>query len=246
MFACSLRGARFRISRRVVAGEYTLTFSESFNVIMTGLSKQYAADGTLRSTKRFPDQLVYWRQLPAAISILGQTYIQGARIGVASYHFPAGTAPVDVSNDDELPAGSSSAPAADQPAEPPAEDAAAAAAAVSTPTGAYISYEHAPASWTLDDGSRPPARKFFLNPTFDAATRTFTATIEWGPTTFGGDGRWDYTMVFDEGFDAIVGGQVRAFKADGTEKAPIIFGQHLVYERHDPARAELIALLHAS
>jgi hypothetical protein len=52
-----------------------------------------------------------------------------------------------------------------------------------SPTDCYISYEHAPAQWTLDDGSHPPAKKSFVNPTYDASTRTFTGCIEWQTTT---------------------------------------------------------------
>ena len=55
----------------------------------------------------------------------------------------------------------------------------------------YISYEHAPPGWRLDDGSSPPAKKPFLNPKYDPATRTFTGTIEWSEATInGGDARW--------------------------------------------------------
>ena len=33
----------------------------------------------------------------------------------------------------------------------------------------YISYESAPARWKLDDGSRPPARKYFESPMYALA-----------------------------------------------------------------------------
>ena len=125
----------------------------------------------------------------------------------------------------------------------------------------YISYEHAPADWALDDGTRPPSRKPFLSPSYDAATRTFTAAVDWSPTSFGGDARWAYTMVFDETLEAIVGGQVQSFKADGSEGAPIPFGDAqrpasalarlfgrglspgLEYERLVAGRAEMLHLL---
>ena len=53
------------------------------------------------------------------------------------------------------------------------------------PDDCYISYENAPSSWKLADGEKPPERKAFDNPTWDPATRTFTATVDWsehGPT----------------------------------------------------------------
>jgi len=196
--------------------EYTMTFSESFNIISSGASRQFKSDGTLSSEHIFPDKLVYWRALGAAPSLLGASFIQGGRLGLASYHFPE-------------------------------EDAA----------GAYISYEHAPEAWRLDDGTHPPAKKLFLSPSFDATTRTFTGGIDWSDHGgFGGDARWEYEMVFSETYDSIVGGRVRSFKADGTEGRPHKFGRpsntimsrmfaspQLNYERHDEARSEMLALL---
>ena len=87
----------------------------------------------------------------------------------------------------------------------------------------YISYDDAPAQWTRADGSRPPARKPFESPTYDAATRTFRGTIDWGDNPFGGAARWEYEMVFSEDFSAITGGQVDSFGIDGSQDAPIPF-----------------------
>merc|ERR1712150_406477 len=74
---------------------------------------------------------------------------------------------------------------------------------------------NAPESWKLDDGSAPPAKKPFDNPTFDAATRTFRGTILW-EVLFHGDARWEYEMVFAEDFGSIVGGHMSAFGPNGS------------------------------
>ena len=55
------------------------------------------------------------------------------------------------------------------------------------PDDCFISYESAPAAWTLDDGSRPPPRKPFLGPSYDAASRTFTGSVDWSGGTINGD-----------------------------------------------------------
>lgn len=81
----------------------------------------------------------------------------------------------------------------------------------------YISYSNAPDDWLLDDGTSPPLKKTFLNPTYDAGSRTFRGVIEW-PTPFGGDARWEYEMSFAEDFSCIRGGQLHAYGQDGAEK----------------------------
>ena len=88
----------------------------------------------------------------------------------------------------------------------------------------YISYENAPPSWLLDDGSSPPAVKTFDSPLWDAASRTFTGVIDWSPTTFGGDARWEYTIVFSEDFRVVSGGEVRLFDASGEQTRTGLFG----------------------
>lgn len=205
--------------------QYRMVFSESLNLILGGESKQFDADGTQRGTHSFPDELTYWRELRPAVradsadaSPYGLTFIQGGRIGLASYHF--------------IHEGEG---------------------------GSYISYEHAPEQWRLDDGSFPPARKHFKDPQYDSSTRTFTGQIEWAPTSFGGEARWEYTMIFSADMDAIVGGMVKAFKPDGSASRNHKFGTStssafgalsrlfgdnvLVYERHDEAKAEMFSLL---
>mmetsp|Transcript_67050 Transcript_67050/g.196086 ORF Transcript_67050/g.196086 Transcript_67050/m.196086 type:complete len:421 (-) Transcript_67050:27-1289(-) len=89
----------------------------------------------------------------------------------------------------------------------------------------YISYASAPPDWRLDDGSRPPERKPFSNPSFDAAARTFRGTVEWAPP-FRGSVLWEYEMIFAEDFGAIEGGRLRSFKADGSRDPDICFRPH--------------------
>ena len=72
------------------------------------------------------------RALPAASSPRGLSFLQGSRVGLASYHFG------------------------------PSGDGA---------EGSHISYAAADPSWRLDDGSAPPPRVPFLEPTYDAVTR---------------------------------------------------------------------------
>jgi len=71
----------------------------------------------------------------------------------------------------------------------------------------YISYANAPASWRLADGSAPPAKKLFLQPSWVSEARTFRGTIEWDPA-FNGDSKWEYEIVFAQDFFGITGGRV--------------------------------------
>lgn len=69
----------------------------------------------------------------------------------------------------------------------------------------YISYEGAPNSWRLDDGSKPPERKPFQDCRYDPSTRTFQGVVDWDPPFFG-DTHWEYTLTFAEDFSAVVDG----------------------------------------
>ena len=104
----------------------------------------------------------------------------------------------------------------------------------------YISYENAPSSWKLDNGESPPAVKPFDSPLWDAASRTFTGVVDWSPTTFGGDARWEYTIVFSEDFRHVSGGEVRAFDAAGEPKATHRYGHHLHYKLYVEEMAQLL------
>ena len=99
------------------------------------------------------------------------------------------------------------------------------------PDDCYISYENAPAAWVLDDGSRPPARKPFVNPRYDAATRTFKGTIDWSDNNFHGDARWEYEMVFADDFVTIAGGQMNGFDREGNATRTSRFPETLRYVR---------------
>jgi len=114
-----------------------------------------------------------------------------------------------------------------------------------SPGDAYVSYDAAPRSWQRADGSPPPGRKAFDDPQYDAASRTFRGTVDWGDNTFGGSRRWEYEIIFSESFNAVAGGTVRSFARDGTETAPIRFGEHLHYERVVEEREDMEVLLMA-
>ena len=193
--------------------EYEMHFSESFNIICGGILHAFGADESARAVKHFPDDLLYWRAPSPVTGILGSVYMQGGRVGTASYHFESA---------DEC----------------------------------YISYAQAPDVWLLDNGSPPPSRKPFLSPSYDEATRTFTGVIDWTPTSFGGEARWEYTMVFSEDLKVIAGGQVRMFKADGREGTVVKFARpqasllasflsrgSLFYERYNEEEMEMQKLI---
>eukprot|EP00930_Biecheleria_cincta_P077752 TRINITY_DN6505_c0_g3_i1.p1 TRINITY_DN6505_c0_g3~~TRINITY_DN6505_c0_g3_i1.p1 ORF type:complete len:345 (+),score=31.18 TRINITY_DN6505_c0_g3_i1:68-1102(+) len=109
---------------------------------------------------------------------------------------------------------------------------------------AYISYEAAPQNWRMDDGSRPPMKKPFLTPTYDAATRTFTGSIDWSKVTFGGSARWDYEMVFSDDFRRIEGGSVKQFDSTGAHTRTHAFGHQLHYHLYIEEEAQLFHLMY--
>ena len=107
--------------------------------------------------------------------------------------------------------------------------------------GAYISYEAAPPSWLLDNGQPPPPQKAFLNPTFDEESRTFRGTIEWSESAFGGDVRWEYTIVFADSFSHIASGSVRRFNdASGSPAGESVYGVNLNYELYVEPEAQMM------
>ena len=87
-----------------------------------------------------------------------------------------------------------------------------------------------------------PRQKPFINASYDSATRTFRGTICWEPPLHG-DARWEYEMLFDEKFEKIAGGQVRAFDAQGAEAQQHTFGIDLSYVRLVAERQQMAALL---
>lgn len=109
---------------------------------------------------------------------------------------------------------------------------------------AYISYEAAPPSWLLDNGQPPPRRKPFLNPTFDPASRTFRGTVDWSDSAFGGHVRWDYTMVFSEGYSFIAGGSVKCFHDVGLPHSrESVYGVDLNYDLYVEEEAQMMYCL---
>jgi hypothetical protein len=111
-------------------------------------------------------------------------------------------------------------------------------------SGAYISYEAAPMSWLLDNGQPPSRCKPFLNPTYDADTRTFRGDIEWTESSFGGDVKWQYTMVFAADFSSIESGQVLRFRdADSPHTGLLVYGHHLNYKLYVEEEALMISRL---
>jgi len=99
------------------------------------------------------------------------------------------------------------------------------------PHDCYISFASAPASWKLDDGSPPPAKKPFEEPTYDAATRTFRGVVNWDDVPFEGCTRWVYEMVFSDSFAIICAGKMEAFSSDGNLVKTLCFPRHLRYWR---------------
>ena len=197
--------------------EYRMVFSDTFNTICDGELRAFAPDGSEKlPLTRFPATLMYWRQLPNVTTIIGSSYVQGETLGMASYHFE----PPDV------------------------EVATVGEGGAEQQLGeCYISYACAPEPWTLDDGTRPPARKPFMQPVYDSSTRTFTGAIDWGESGFGGDARWEYTMIFAPNFSFIAAGTVQAYRADGQQSRTHHFGTHLNYTRHAAERAEMLELV---
>ena len=99
----------------------------------------------------------------------------------------------------------------------------------------YISYASPECShWPdLEDGTRPPVKKNFVNYSFDLAERIFTGEIYWTPVAWNGDKRWCYTMKFSEDFDTIESGQCITYNMveDGDQNRIHRFGVQLVYKR---------------
>jgi len=94
-------------------------------------------------------------------------------------------------------------------------------------TKSYICYDPIECShWLLDNGERPPERKYFENASYDPATRTFRGIIRWEPVRFHGDSMWTYTVIFNQDFTAISHGQV---ESEGASPRRHLYGMELVY-----------------
>jgi hypothetical protein len=112
----------------------------------------------------------------------------------------------------------------------------------------YINYAAAPDAaapdaWVLGNGSMPPPKKEFLDPEYNHTMRRFRGVVDWTPTTFNGDQRWEYEMFFDADLSTVISGKVRRFAGEGEELPSVAFeAMGLRYERHDEA-AEYIRSL---
>lgn len=123
----------------------------------------------------------------AALS--GMVFVQERTVGLASYHFPQ-----TIAEGGSGDGGPESA----------------------LPYLCYGSARVDECGWTLDDGSRPPARKFFEPGChWHAATRTFHGTVLWEEGWYNSR-RWDYVMQFSSEFRYICGGGVTMSKPGGA------------------------------
>jgi len=91
------------------------------------------------------------------------------------------------------------------------------------PVDCYISYDNAPDTWRLDDGSPPPNKKPFENVSYDERTRIFEGTILWDPRTFADSIRWVYEIHFAEDFSAIISGKMQPYGPGNVEKPLNVF-----------------------
>jgi len=97
----------------------------------------------------------------------------------------------------------------------------------------YISYESPECLiWPpLEDGSRPPPRKYFINPSYNEETKTFKGDIDWSPTKWQGETLWRYIMVFSENLMKIDTGTVEHKNENGAITHITKFGVALFYLR---------------
>lgn len=133
-------------------------------------------------------------------ALAGKVFVQLRTVGLASYHFPVVDADTgDEGTDAKLP---------------------------------YLCYESARVDefgWKLDNGVRPPPRKFFEPGChWHAATHTFHGTVLW-EDAWDGSRRWDYVMQFSSEFRYICGGSVTMHKAEGAPMVSPFGPQGLSY-----------------
>ena len=83
------------------------------------------------------------------------------------------------------------------------------------PGGSYIMYKNCPDDWRLNSGAKPPERKYWLNPSFDQETLTFTGLIDWSDDPFIDhywhpfmDHYWQYTIIFSKDLTEIQKGTI--------------------------------------
>lgn len=69
--------------------EYTLKFSDNFSFITDGKLRPFDSANHQLSLITYPLDLAYWRLAEVPRSPSGCIFVQGGKIGVASYHFAA-------------------------------------------------------------------------------------------------------------------------------------------------------------
>ena len=97
----------------------------------------------------------------------------------------------------------------------------------------YIAYENSNEQHETADNKSVPKRKPFVGVSYDEESRTFSGRIVWTPTTFEGAQRWEFTMVFDEAFRSIVGGQRTAYGNAGEVIEISTFAADLNFDREE-------------
>ena len=86
----------------------------------------------------------------------------------------------------------------------------------------------------MDDGSKPPANKYFEQCSYNEASRTFIGVIRWSEVTFGGSAKWEYRLVFSEDFQTIESGECRRFDAVGNSLGVNYYPYDLNYKLAEP------------
>ena len=166
-----------------------------------------------------------------ATTLWGNTFCQGMKVGLASYHFGEillhnnNTLPEEEEEEDESNTNNNNTTNTNDNINSP-----------TTLPECYISYEHpATGQWPpLDNGMAIPARVPFRNVSFDPTTRIFRGHICWLDdfgTAWNGMVRWEYEIHLDDAYTCIVGGQVLTFREHGSDEGEELsrYGEALVY-----------------
>ena len=67
----------------------------------------------------------------------------------------------------------------------------------------------------MDNGDKPPDKKYFDDPVFINTDRTFKGNIDWRATPFNGSKYWVYVIEFSEDYKIIKGGCVNTTSVEG-------------------------------
>ena len=80
----------------------------------------------------------------------------------------------------------------------------------------YIYYDSKQIPWSLDDGTKPPERKYFENVSYDSETQVFNGTINW-PIPFYQSTKWIYRIRFSLDFTYLESGSVYSYNGSLLE-----------------------------